>query len=220
MVDLDGVLIRSSRSDAQTTQAIYPLHGEQTVPYLANSGAAVAILTHRHNSEAEQILKLLGMSFSCSVRCYAAQDLWFSAMKYKKIPQTLVKGLRKSLILPLIQDELGYHPEDIALIDDRPEILSDMSRHGVGLTLLPPFSFNSLPSNDSTTTFNLSEALRLYEKWSCDRPMVTMQQIRLKERVVPNKKLLPNHSVIICNRWDSFSVARKMSHLLRRLIFQ
>lgn len=217
LVDLDGVLITSCRPEARTDQMLYPLHGDQTGHHLANSGEAIAVLTHRHKAEAEQILKLLGIDLTHIVRCYVAQDLWYCARKYKHISQTFLKGLRKSLILPLIRDELGYHPRDIAVIDDRLEILSEMSSKGVGLTLLAPFQFNNSYDNDHTTTFDLSEALRVFEEWSNEKSPESRQHISLIERVVQNHTLLQNSCVIVHNRLDPFSLARNIVRAFRRL---
>ncbi|WP_342348771.1 hypothetical protein, partial [uncultured Nitrospira sp.] len=135
MIDLDGVLVGSHDAHTGTDMALFPLQGIDAGDCLTKSGATIAVLTHRHRAEAEQILKLLQIDSTQIVRCYAAQELWACAIKYKQTSQALLKGLKKSLILPLIKEELGYRAEDIAMIDDRMEILSDMSQRGVGLTL-------------------------------------------------------------------------------------
>ncbi|WNM57986.1 hypothetical protein [Candidatus Nitrospira allomarina] len=218
LVDLDGVLVTSSGTNGRIDAALSPLHGMDTGNCLIDSGAQIAILTHRHKSEAEQILKLLKIDVTKIVRCYAAQELWDCAIKYKLTTQTLLKGLRKSLILPLIKDELGYGPEDIAVIDDRMEILSDMSQKGVGLTLLAPLRRTNANGHLHLITFDLLEALQVFEKWSKDFSSKTTQHINLQERVVQNQTLLSNSAVIALNRWDYFSLTRKIGRTLHRYI--
>lgn len=220
LVDLDGVLVTSCKSDTRTEDVIFTLHGARTGDCLTNTGATIAVLTHRPQIQAEQILKFLGIDLTQIVRCYSAQDLWYCARKYRQISQTFLKGLRKSLILPLIKDELGYRPRDIAVIDDRPEILSEMSSKGVGLTILAPFQFNNTHDNNQTITFDLPEALGVFEKWSNDKLPDSMQHISLKERVIQNNTLLLNSGVIVPNRWDPFSLARNMVRILRRFTTQ
>lgn len=220
LVDLDGVLIASSRPETRKDQILYPLHGHNTGQDLAKSSETIAVLTHRHKAEAGQILKLLGLDLTHIARCYSAQDLWHCAIRYNQILATIIGGMKKSLILPLIKAELGYHPPDIAMIDDRPDILSDMSNHGVGLTLLAPYQLNDAYNSDHTITFDLSEALRVFEKWSHDTLPESMQHVILKERVIQTKNLPPINNIIVRKRWDLFSLARKTAHVLRRSIIQ
>ncbi len=220
LIDLDGVLVTSSGPNAPIDAGLSPLHGMDTGDCLINSGATIAVLTHRHKTEAEQILKLLKIDLTNIVRCFAAQELWYSAIKYKHTSQTLLKGLRKSLILPLIKDDLGYDPEDIAVIDDRMEILSEMSNKGVGLTLFAPLRTTNSNGQVHLMTFDLLEALRIFENWSQDMSSKTTQHINLKERVVLNNTLLSHSTVITLNRWDYFALIRKISRTLRRYISQ
>ncbi len=220
LVDLDGALIATQDSNNQAHQLIYSLHGEHTSHALENSNATIAILTHRHKAEAEQILNFLGINDCSIIHCYTAQDLWNCARKYKRVSQTLLKGLRKSLILPLIKEELGYHPRDIAIIDDRPEILSDMSNEGVGLTLLCPFDCSKSDNFGYTTTFDLTTTLQVFIEWSGKTTTAPRQQIILKEREIPNNTLFSNSRVIIRNRWGLFTFGRKAAQVIRRNIFE
>lgn len=218
LVDLDGVLITSSWPENQTNQVCYPLHGDNTGQELANSGEAIAVLTHRHKAEAEQILELLGVDSTHIARCYSAQELWYCAKRYSPILATIIGGMKKSLILPLIKTELGYDPQDIAMIDDRPDILSDMSSHGVGLTILAPFEEYTSQVTSQTTTFNFSEALSVFKEWSNSQSTGKPQHISLKERVVTNNILRLQSQTLVLHRQDLFSILRKISRDLRRLI--
>lgn len=220
LIDLDGVLVASHDAHTGTGSALFPLHGIDTRDCLTKNDATIAVLTHRHRAEAEQILKLLKIDSTHIVRCYAAQELWACATKYQQTSQAVLKGLQKSLILPLIKEELGYRPEDIAVIDDRMEILSDMSHSGVGLTLLAPFRMSNLHDNVDLITFDIPEALRVFEKWSDDLAPRTAQHINLEERIVKNPVFLPNRGTIIRRNFDHFYLARKFARTLRRLIFQ
>ncbi len=219
LVDLDGVLITNSWPENQANQICYLLHEDNIGQEIANNGQTIAVLTHRHKAEAEQILEFLRIDSTHIAQCYSAQELWFCAKKYHPILSTIIGGMKKSLILPLIKAELGYHPQDIAMIDDRLDVLSDMSNHGVGLTILAPFQGNSSQNTSQTITFSFSEALTVFNKWSNSKSANKPQHISLKERVVANSTLRLHSHALVLHRRDLFSVLRKISRVLRRFIF-
>ena len=218
ILDLDGVLVTNNTDHIRAASLLYPLHGDDTGHYLANCGEKIAILTHRHKAEAEQILHFLEIDRSSIVGCYTAQELWHSAIKHNQILPMITGGMKKSLILPLIKAELGYHPQDIAMIDDGPEILSDMSSNGVGLTMLAPFRVNFSQDTSQTTTFNFAEALTVFREWSNTESTDVPRHISLRERVVTNTTLRQYNPLLLRKRHDLFSVMRKISATLRRVM--
>ena len=68
----------------------------------------------------------------------AAEDIFKAALKSGRRWFLLRDGLRKSWILPEVERRYGVARRDIAVIDDRHDILEDMLGNGIGLAILAP----------------------------------------------------------------------------------
>jgi len=162
LFDLDGVLVMNGEVNNPDLSEIISLHPD-VVEIFQKITFPIAILTHRSRSEAEQIITALKINRKNLVGCFTAQDLLKSALMNRQYGVLLKQGLKKSFILPLLEDKYGFKKENVAIVDDRPENLSVLMAGGIGLTMLAPHVV--FRSQNSVMSFDLEQVIITFEKW-------------------------------------------------------
>jgi len=165
LFDLDGVLVMGGDVSDSDFSEIISLHPD-IVESFQKITFPVAILTHRSRSEAEQILAALKINRKKLVGCFTAEDLLSSALINRQYGTLLKEGLKKSFILPLLEDKYGFKKENVAIVDDRPENLSVLMEGGIGLTMLAPHVI--FRSQNSVISFNFEQVIGKFEKWTAN----------------------------------------------------
>ncbi len=163
LFDLDGVLVMNGDVSNPKLSEIISLHPD-IVAVFQKITFPIAILTHRSRSEAEQILTALKINRKKLVGCFTAQDILYSALKSRQYSVLLKQGLKKSFILPLLEDKYGFKKENVAIVDDRPENLSVLMESGIGLTMLAPHVV--FHSQNSVLSFDLEQVIITFKKWT------------------------------------------------------
>ncbi|VAW83434.1 hypothetical protein MNBD_GAMMA16-1329 [hydrothermal vent metagenome] len=171
LFDIDGVLAMDGDVNNQNLSEIISLH-PNIVEVFQNITFPVAILTHRSRREAEQILSALKINRKKLVGCFTAQDLLSSALLKHQYRTLLKQGLKKSFILPLLEDKYGFKKENIAMVDDRPENLSVLMKSGVGLTMLAPHVV--FRSENSVMSFDLEQVISIFKQWVANHDQKTI----------------------------------------------
>ncbi len=69
--------------------------------------APVVVVTHRSKAEAQRILQAAQLGPEVISHLVAAEDLFQAGLKYHGIFRVLRRGLRKSLILTLVEERFG-----------------------------------------------------------------------------------------------------------------
>ncbi len=91
-----------------------------------------------------------------------AESLMRAAIVHGSLRQILSRGLRKSLILPLVEERFGVKRGEMALLDDRLENLEDLVAAGLGLALHAP---SDTGEDDALVTFDINEAIAAFTRW-------------------------------------------------------
>ena len=178
LLDLDGVVVLESGPPLCETLQILVLH-EQLVAQLARLGMPTYVLTHRSRSEALRILEAAGVPESGLAGVFAAEDIFFSAIRHGLAFTVLRHGLRKSLILPELKRRSGIGRSRTILIDDRKDNVQDMLDSGVGLVLHAPSEIAA--DGRSFVTFDFEEAVQAITGWTAETPtVITQRGLRLE----------------------------------------
>jgi|GEM_PF-1951601 hypothetical protein len=186
LVDLDGVLIAVDRAKADGKQELLKVH-ENLQSVIWALKIPVCILTHRSKKEAGHILKALNMKRSDFESVFTANDLLLSAVKTGAFFSLFKDGLRKSLILPTVEKNLGIHRRNLVFIDDRPENLDDMEQNGIGLTILAP---GAKRTKTGMVVFELEKVANHIKSWNRSLPAAEKptQRVMLKAIQKPFSK--------------------------------
>jgi hypothetical protein len=161
LLDLDGVVIFEAEPPHLASVEILLLHN--TLGEILNkTESPVVVVTHRSRAEAHRILEAAGLTSDVLSGIVAAEDLFWAGLRHHGLFVLARKGLRKSLILPLIEKQLGIPRSRMALIDDRLDNLEDMLANGIGLTLLAP---SLMENGDSIVSFDAKEAVEAFLDW-------------------------------------------------------
>jgi hypothetical protein len=161
LLDLDGVVVFEAGPPHLEKAEILLLH-EVLSEALAGLQAPVVVVTHRSRAEAQRILEAARLDSGVISHLVAAEDIFRAGLKYHGIFRVARKGLRKSLVLPLVEERFGIARARMALIDDRLDNLEDMLSNGIGLTLLAP---SLMEKGDSLVSFDVHEAMEAFKKW-------------------------------------------------------
>jgi len=163
LFDLDGVLVMDGDVSNPNLSEIISLHPD-IVEIFQKITFPIAILTHRSRCEAEYILVALKISRKKLVGCFTAEDLLSAALMRHQYGMLLKQGLKKSFILPVLEEKYGFKKENIALVDDQPENLDVLMEDGIGLTMLAPHVV--FRSQNSVMSFNLEQVISIFNKWT------------------------------------------------------
>jgi len=218
LLDLDGVLVTDGRGDVSIGHEILRVYPEAP-ERLVDLQMPVGILTHRPRFEADQSLLALNIEYNQLAAFYTANDLLKSALSHGLILPLLRKGMRKSLILPLISNSLGLRAYRLALIDDNLENLKDMVEHGIGLAILAP---QAKLSGGILRCLDLDEALKVVKLWA-EGPHTfnkTSSIVRLGSISRPITGLHYSGVVMQRSTFDFFGHFRRISRKLRQFFFR
>jgi hypothetical protein len=221
LLDLDGVLVTDGRGDVSIGHEILRVYPEAP-ERLVDLQMPVGILTHRRRFEADQSLLALNIEYNQLAAFYTANDLLKSALSHGLILPLLRKGMRKSLILPLISNSLGLQAYRLALIDDNLENLKDMVEHGIGLAILAP---QAKLSDGILQCLDLDEALKVVKLWAksphaFNKTNKTSSIVRLGSISKPISDLHYSGVVMQRSTFDFFGHFRKISRKLRQFFFR
>jgi hypothetical protein len=92
----------------------------------------------------------------------AAEDIFRAGLKHHGVLHVARKGLRKSLVLRVVEERFGIARARMAFIDDRLDNLQDMLAHGIGLAMHAP---SLMESGDSLVSFDVNEAIETLKSW-------------------------------------------------------
>ena len=161
LLDLDGVVVFEAEPPHLAKAEILLLH-DLLSEVLKQMQAPVVVVTHRSKAEALRILEAARLPSSVLSGVMAAEDILRSGLKHHGILRVVRKGLRKSLILPMVEKQFGISRTRMALIDDRLDNLEDMLANGIGLALLAP---SLMENGHSLTSFDVNEAIGVFTSW-------------------------------------------------------
>lgn len=163
LLDLDGVVVFESGPPLCEALEILALH-EALVDHLAGLGIPVVVLTHRSRREAARILDAAEVGRDTLAGIMAAEDLMLAGLRHRRFGALLGRGLRKSLILPVVERRFGVARSRTALIDDRIDNVEDMVAAGIGLVLHAPSQAGE--DGRSLVTFDFAKAAGLVGRWA------------------------------------------------------
>jgi hypothetical protein len=164
LLDLDGVVVFECGPPLLKSLEILKLH-EDMPALIAAVGVPVVVLTHRSRAEALHILQSVGLAPSSLAGLAAAEDLFSAGLRLANWRALLGRGLRKSLILPVIEGKFGVPRSRIAFIDDRLDNLDDLLDEGLGLALHAP----SDVQDNQLITYDFHEAVARIRDWQGDQ---------------------------------------------------
>lgn len=162
LLDLDGVVVFESGPPMLPAREILRLHGGLEAALRALD-APVVVLTHRSRREAMHILDAAGLPPAVLAGVLAAEDLFRAGLRHGGPIGLLRWGLRKSWVLPLVEERFGVPPWRTAFVDDRLDNLEDLLGHGLGLALHAP---SAIAAGDAgLVSFEVDEAVRHFAAW-------------------------------------------------------
>jgi hypothetical protein len=179
LLDLDGVVVLESGPPLCEKLEIIALHAS-IAELIAGLDAPVVVLTHRSRAEARRILAAAGLQKPTLSAIMAAEDLFLSGFRHRRVGRLMRGGLRKSLILPEVERRYGLKRDRMALIDDRIDNVEDMVQAGLGLVMHAPSAIG--PDQKSIETFDFASALDLFRGWTRDGqhgPVVNLPAVML-----------------------------------------
>jgi len=160
LLDLDGVCALERAPADKSGVEIFKLH-EDLGADIAALGCPVAIITHRSRKEALSILSAIGLSRGVVRGLFTAEDFLFASLAN---PLDLFRrGLLKSAGLPVIEKKFQVRRRNMAIIDDRDDVLLDLQTNGLGLCMRAPSQSDEHP--DQIISFEFSEAVRVFGEW-------------------------------------------------------
>ncbi|WP_426955251.1 HAD family hydrolase [Muricoccus radiodurans] len=163
LLDLDGVVVFEASPPQVQAMEILLLH-ELLGEMLTELALPVVVLTHRSRREATRILRAAGLEEGRELAgVMAAEDLFQAALRHGGPLRLLSRGLRKSWILPVIEQRFGVPRGKIAFIDDRLDNLEDLLAHGIGLGLHAPSAIAD--DGASLTSFDIRELVSQLREW-------------------------------------------------------
>jgi hypothetical protein len=208
LLDLDGVLVFEAEPPLVATTELLLLH-ETFASDIAALGMPVVILTHRSRREANHILQATGLAPRLS-GVIAAEDVFLAGVRHAPL-RMLAKGLRKDLVLSVVEQKFGVERSRLAFIDDRIDNLEDLVTAGLGLAIHAP----SDQATDQTvlTTFDFGEACKLIRAW--DRTEQQSRIISLAPRILALSGAHHTGLSTAAHRHHLFNVARRVGRTLR-----
>ncbi len=178
LLDLDGVVVFEAEPPHLASAEILLLH-DLLAEVLRKAQAPVVVVTHRSRAEARRILQAARLNGEVLSGLVAAEDLFYAGLRHHGVFRVARRGLRKSLILPVVERQFDIPRARMALIDDRLDNLEDMLAHGLGLALLAP---SLMESGEALVSFDVNEAVEAFTRWGGAAPQ--REIVRLAERTV------------------------------------
>jgi hypothetical protein len=208
LLDLDGVLVFEAEPPLVAATELLLLH-EAPASDIAALEMPVVVLTHRSRREAAHILQAAGLVQTLS-GVLAAEDVFLAGGRRAPL-RMLTKGLRKDLVLSVVEQKFGVDRSRIAFIDDRIDNLEDLVRAGLGFAIHAP----SYQTTDQSVliTFDLGEACQAIRTWDATTP-----QSRLISLPPRRLALSPSHRTGLsttAHRHHLFNLARRVGRILR-----
>ena len=161
LLDLDGVVVFEAEPPHLATAEILLLH-EVLAEVLGQLQAPVVVVTHRSRAEAQRILEAAQLHTGVISQLVAAEDIFRAGLKHHGVFHVARRGLRKSLVLQVVEERFGIARARMAFIDDRLDNLQDMLASGIGLAMLAP---SLIHSGDSLISFDVNEAIAAFKTW-------------------------------------------------------
>jgi len=158
LLDLDGVCALEKASPGGDTLELFKLH-EDLGAGIAALGCPVAVITHRSRKEALRILSAIGVGRGDMKGVFTAEDFLFASLG--KPLDLFRRGLLKSAALPAIERKFQVGRENMAVIDDRDDVLHDLKTNGVGLCMKAPGQSDP----DGIMSFKFAEAAQVFAEW-------------------------------------------------------
>jgi hypothetical protein len=160
LLDLDGVCALEKASPDGPALELFKLHQDLGAG-IAALGFPVVVITHRSRKEALRILSAIGVDRGQMEGIFTAENFLFASLGK---PLDLFRhGLLKSAALRAIERKFQVSRGNMAIIDDRDDVLHDLKTNGVGLCMKAP-SQNSGQSDD-LVSFEFSEAAQVFAEW-------------------------------------------------------
>ena len=208
LLDLDGVLVFEAEPPLVSAPELLLLH-EALASDIAALEMPVAVLTHRSRREAKHILQAAGLAQRLS-GVIAAEDLFLAGIRHAPL-RMLAKGLRKDLVLSVVERKFDVDRARVAFIDDRIDNLQDLVDAGLGLAIHAP----SRQATDQAvlTTFDFSEACTLIRTWDRTRPQ--SRTICLAPRTLALSRLHHTGLSTTVHKHHLFNIARRVGRILR-----
>jgi hypothetical protein len=163
LLDLDGVVVFETGPPLSDSLEILALH-TLLVDHLATLGLRTFVLTHRSRAEARRILRAAQVPSESLGGVFAAEDLFKAGLRSGRWGALAKGGLRKSLILPVIERRFKVDRSRAAFIDDRVDNVEDMTAAGIGLVLHAPSAIGV--DGRSIETFDFAEAADAVRRWA------------------------------------------------------
>ena len=159
LLDLDGVTIHGETLGDGRAEQIRLLHPE-LASLIEEKNFSIVLFTHRAFADASAIHDALAGMGVPILHCISAREIMLSAIKQARFAELLSGGLSKKFGIAAVVSRFEIEPAQLTLIDDRPEILKEVLKEGVGLGLLAPFKKTS----QQLVSFDFKSALELIEK--------------------------------------------------------
>jgi hypothetical protein len=160
LLDLDGVVVLESPVDGRLE--LLRLHRDLAASIL-RFGCDVVVLTHRSAAEARTILRAAGLPLAGLRDVITAETILVEALRRGEIGTLLRRGLRKSLVLSVVEKRFGVERSRIAFIDDRVDNLDDLAAQGLGLAMLAPSHHFGA---SRMVTFEIAQAAEAFLAWT------------------------------------------------------
>jgi hypothetical protein len=208
LLDLDGVLVFEAEPPLVAATELLLLH-DTLASDIAALEVPVVVLTHRSRREAKHILQATGLAQTFS-DVIAAEDLFLAGVRHAPL-RMLAKGLRKDLVLSVVEQKFGVERSRVAFIDDRIDNLDDLIAAGLGLAMHAP----SYQTTDQAalTTFDFGEACQLIRTWERTEPQPRI--IKLAPRTLALSLSHRTGLSTTAHRQHLFNVARRVGRILR-----
>jgi hypothetical protein len=208
LLDLDGVVVFEAEPPLVATTELLLLHDDlaSAIPAL---DIPVVVLTHRSRREAKQILQAAGVATTLS-GVIAAEDLFLAGIRHAPI-RMFASGLRKDLVLSVVEQRFGVERSRIAFIDDRIDNLQDLVAAGLGLGIhAPSYQVTDQPV---LITFNLDDAFELIQNWDRTKPQARIFSLAPRQLAMSFSHRTGLSTVP--HRHHLFNFARRIGRILR-----
>lgn len=209
-LDLDGVVVFEAEPPVVSRREIILLH-QNLGAEIGALGVPVVVLTHRSQREARQILAAAGLNVATSIAAViAAEDLFLAGIRYAPL-RMFSHGLRKDLVLPVLERRFLIHRSRIAFIDDRVDNLQDLLSAGLGLAIHAPSYL--MADRQLLMTFDLADAFSAIRSW--ERGASPAEMIRLQPREL---LMAPWRRTGLCTtsqKRHAFNTARQIARTMR-----
>jgi hypothetical protein len=208
LLDLDGVVVLELEPPLVTAPELILLH-QDIGKDLDALGLPVVILTHRSRREAEQIIRAARLAPRRLAGVLAAEDLFLAGLRKTPV-QMLKRGLRKDLILSLLEHRFGVERSRTAFIDDRLDNLRDLLAAGLGLAIHAP----SIITGESVVTFDFAEAVAAVRDWDQRVPRQDIISLAPRQLAAPLWQRTGLNTA--SHRLHAFNAARRVGRIVRQ----